>query len=313
MDRLAAADPVTERPAVESPERLRHLIEDGTQPMNAGAGRDGRARVGKRVVVGALLAIGASAAGVLLVSGSSGPGVNVAAAAYAATSPQSGVIEAVFIVRILRGSQAGGTLHQREWNDAKAGLRRELDSTTGPYGDTGETHVLESVTAPGRSESWSGGSEANVVQRKRTPRGTKVGLAFGGIALYGVEGIEFYRQLYRLGGMRLAGHERHDGRLLWKLESHPAGPGRDVHTRLIVLVDPKTFLPVSERQLDIALPGRPTIVESNLLSYRHLTRSESEGKLFDLAAQHPGARVVTSSMDPRFRPLHRRKAAGKRR
>jgi hypothetical protein len=321
MARLAAANPVPDPPAVEPAERLRRLIEDDMPPIDLGDRRDGRSRIRRRAFAGVVVAVGASAAGVLLTAGSSGPGVNVAAAAYAATAPQSGIVEAVFMVHIFRGSQAGGTLRQREWNDAAAGLRREMDTTTGPLGDTGETHVLESVYAPGRWENWSGGREANVVQRLRTPRDMKGSVAFGGISLDGVEGIKLYRELYRKGWMRLVGHERHEGRLLWKLESRPIvyadANGRRLavhtHTRLIVLVDPKTFLPLSERQIDVALPGHPTVVESNLVSYRHLPAGESEGKLFDLAAQHPGARVLTRTMVPRFRSMHGKRLIHKRR
>jgi hypothetical protein len=148
-------------------------------------------------------------------------------------------------------------------------------------------------------------------------------MAFGGIPLIGIEGIKVFRQLYLRGGMALVGRERHEGRLLWKLESRPIlyanANGRrlalETHTKLIVLVDPKTFLPVTERQIDIALPGHPTVVESDLLSYRHYAGGQSEGRLFDLAAQHPGARVHTSTAGlPRFVPLRKkRRVAGSRR
>ena len=37
------------------------------------------------------------------------------------------------------------------------------NSTTGPYGDTRETHTLEMAFAPGRWETWSAGREANTV------------------------------------------------------------------------------------------------------------------------------------------------------
>jgi hypothetical protein len=329
MARLVAANPVCELPDVESPERLRRLIacphtgEDDALALDLGlppderlpAGRGSRMR--RRALIAATLCIAASAAGVLLTSGSSGPGVNVAAAAYAATSPRSGVLEAVFLTRVFRGSQAGGTLRQHEWLDSAKRLWRERDSTTGPHGDTSETHVLEFVSAPGRWEVWSSGREANLVTRAMAPGYTKVSIAFGGISLTGVEGIKLYRQLYRKGLMALVGRELHQGRLLWKLESRPIGSadanGRmlavsETHTRLIVLVDPKTFLPVIERQIDIALPAHPTTAESDLLSYRHYVGGESEGSLFDLAAQHPHARVRTSTTHRRFvsgrRPRH---------
>jgi hypothetical protein len=318
MSRLAAANPVLDPPAVESPERLRRLIEDdapsldGRDEFHRSSSANRRSRVRRRALVAAALCAAASVIGVLLTSGSSGPGVNVAAASYAATSPRAGIVEAVFVTRIFRGSQAGGTLRQREWLDSAAGMKREQDSTTGPYGDTRETHVLETVSAPGRVELWSAGREANTVTRLRAHGDTRFNMAFGGIPLTGLEGIKLYRQLYLRGGMALVGRERYQGRLLWKLESRPftaANNGRKLavatHTKLIVLVDPKTFLPVNERQVDVALPGHPTLVESNLLSYGRYVGGQSEGRLFDLAAQHPRARVLTSNVRPRFVSMHR--------
>jgi hypothetical protein len=324
MTRLAAANPVLDLPAVESPERLRCLIEDDAparefvEPPSGGSRTGNGSRPRRRALIAVSVCLVASVLGVVLSSGSSGPGVNVAAAAYAAIAPKPGIMEAVLITRIFRGTQAGGTLRQREWLDSGAGLRREQDSTTGPYGDTRETHVLESVSAPGRWESWSAGREANLVTRVKVPGRVRFTMAFGGIPLIGVEGITIYRQLYQRGGMALLGHERHDGRLLWKLESRPFSDadGRMLsvaqHTRLIVLVDPKTFLPVIERQIDVALPGHPTVVESNLLGYRHYNGGESVGRLFDLVAQHPSAHVHTSTSSfPRFVPLHRDRPAGR--
>jgi hypothetical protein len=135
--------------------------------------------------------------------------------------------------------------------------------------------------------------------------------AFGGISLSGVEGIALFRQLYRRGGMALLGREQQAGRSLWKLESRPFSYsngrklGVAMHTRLIVLVDPKTFLPITESQIDIALPGHPAVVESNLLSYGRYAGTESEGRLFDLASQHPGARVRAVG-PPEFRSLRGR-------
>jgi hypothetical protein len=329
MARLAAANPVVDSPTVESPERLRCLIEDDAPALDLGErGYEGPprsrgSRLRRRALVALPLCLAASVAGVVLSSGSSGPGVNVAAAAYAATSPQPGIVEAVFVARVFRGAEAGGTLRQREWLDSAKGLRREQNSTTGPYGDTRETHVLESVFAPRRWETWSSGREANVITFVKVSRAMRVNMAFAGIPLIGVEGIKVFRQLYLRGGMALVGRERHEGRLLWKLESRPIlyanangrRLGLETHTKLIVLVDPKTFLPVTERQIDIALPGHPTVVESDLLSYRHYAGGQSEGRLFDLAAQHPGARVHTSTAGlPRFVPLHKkRRVAGKRR
>ncbi|HEY5285729.1 MAG TPA: hypothetical protein VIJ50_01320 [Solirubrobacteraceae bacterium] len=338
MTRLAAANPVATAPTVESPERLRRLIEDDARALDLNE-REGSSttskglrkasRLRRRALLAVPVCVAASVAGVLLTSGSSGPGVNVAAAAYAATSPRRGVVEAVFLARVFEGSEAGASLRQREWIDSSKGLRRKQYSTTGPYGDRAERHVLESVTAPGRWENWSAGPERNVVTRVRVPDDVKMNLAFDGISLTGVEGIGLYRQLYRLGGMKLVGRERHNGRLLWKLESRSIAGGRrltvatrtkrDVltvatHARLVVLVDPKTFLPVFERQIDVAQAGHPVVVENDLLSYRHYAGGESEGRLFDLALQHPSASVHTSNdRFPKFVPQHKQARSPKRR
>jgi hypothetical protein len=341
MARLRAANPVPKLPAVDSPERLRRLIalpctgeddptalEEGDAPALDLDDRDygslpanGGSRLRRRALVALPLCLTASVIGVVLSSGSSGPGVNVAAAAYAATSPRAGLVEAVFVTRVLRGREAGGTLRQREWNDSAADLRREQDSTTGPYGDARETHVLEIVDAPGRLEMWSSGHEAKTVTRIRERGEAKFDMAFDGISLGGIEGIKLYRQLYRRGAMRLVGRERDNGLSLWKLESHPAyadANGKKLsiepYTRLVVLVDPNTFLPVAVRQIDIVLPGDPIVVESNLVSYQHYAGRQSEGRLFDLAAQHPSARVLTSTANPtRFVRLRERRHTTKRR
>lgn len=325
--RLAAANPVSDTPALESPERLRRMIEDealsiGLDEFPRSRPGTGGSRIRRRALLAVPLCAAASVAGVVLSSGSTGPGVNVAAAAYAATAPQPGIVEAVFFARVFRGSQAGGTLRQREWRDAQTGQRRMQDSTTGHYGDTRETHTLEMVFAPKRWETWSAGGEANTITRVTGYGDMKIAMQFDGIALDGLEAINLYRQLYRLGGMKLVGRERHAGRLLWKLESRPIGhSGADgrvlaiaaTHMRLIVLVDPKTFLPVSERQVDVALPGRPTMVESNLIGYRHIPGGEPASKLFDLAAQHPSARIRTSTVQSRFVSMRRHRHSAKRR
>lgn len=358
MGRLAAANPVTEPPAVESAERLRRLIEDDTAAVAGGRSKSqgrptGHRRVrGTRMLAGALLTIGAAAAGLLLLGGSSDSGLNVAAAAYAATSPRAGIVEAVFVARRYpQGRIAGATLRQQEWTDAATGQRRELNTLDEPHADPPVHQVRDWVFAPHQIEEWRHGASQldsvrvqllsrtapslkfeNTILIEHTVADFKIHLAFGGIALDGIEGIELFRALYRKGLMRLVGHERHDGRLLWKLEGRPVtydanGIKVTEHTRLVVLVDPRTFLPVSERQIDFALPGHPTVAESNLIRYRHLLGDQDDSKVFDLAAQHPGARVVTSSMihqrsilaqantlkrNLALRSLHSRPARGRR-
>jgi hypothetical protein len=94
--------------------------------------------------------------------------------------------------------------------------------------------------------------------------------------------------------------------LLWKLESHPsAALAREDHTRLIVLVDPQSFLPITERAIETAEPGRPAIVESNLVSYRALAPGQVPKGLFDLATGHPRSQLFVTHAKPVFRRQQR--------
>ena len=299
--RLVAANPVPDTPTVEPPERLRRLIEDDARVLEPGERDNGSSRrspLRRRILIAVPLCLLAGVLGVVLSSGSSGPGVNVAAAAYAATSPKPGIVEATFITHIERGIQAGSILRQREWDYASMGLRRERVRFTEAYDGKRETHVSESASAPGRRETWDRGRlEVSTVPRVAVPPDLKLRMLFDEVTLDGVEAVELYRALYREGLVRLVGRERRGGLWLWKLESSPTSydaNGRKfaIHTRLVVLVHPKTFLPIVERQIDVALPGHPTVSESDLLSYRQLPAGAGHGKLFELTAQHPNARVL---------------------
>ncbi len=325
MTRLAHANPVLDPPVVESPERLRRLIacprtgEDAPMP-DIGERRDGYSSMSKgswmrrRALVAVPICVAASVAGIVLSSGSSGPGVNVAAAAYAATSPKPGIVEAVFVTHIERGIQAGSMLLQREWDDTGRGLRRERVTFAEAHDGKRETHVSESASAPGRRETWYRGRlEVSTVARENVLSDLKLRMAFAEVTLDGVEGIALYRALYRRGLMRLVGHERRYGQSLWKLESRPTSYGGAngiriaIRTRLVVLVAPKTFLPIVERVVDAALPGHPTALESDLLIYRRLPSGQSAANLFSLAAQHPPRvpQARRSSTPSRPRPLRR--------
>ena len=358
MARLAAANPVPDLPAVETPERLRRLIEDGAPESSLGVRRRRASGRVRRAALIALMAGCATLAGVLLTAGSSGPGVNVAAAAYAATSPQPGIVEAVFVARSYQGGRLA-TLRQQEWIDAATGRRRELNTLDA----AGVHQVSDWMFAPGLLEEWHGGSQPGTLRverippEQRIPRGPqgraitidalhaedvlrvehalsdeRIHLAFEGISLFdGIESIELFRDLYRKGWIKLVGRERRGTELLWKLESNairpirrPTGAGADSHTRLIVLVNPKTFLPVAERQVNVSVPGHPRVlVESNLVRYRRLPDDGAGQALFNLSAQHPRARVLVRQASfpdlARARhgagssaPRHLRKIAGKR-
>lgn len=260
-------------------------------------------RLRRGMLAGLPLGVGALATVAVLFLGSSDPGLNVAAAAYAATAPKQGIVEYLSLVHIYRGIHAGSTLRQREWIEASGARRRELDTITEPHDRSQSTRISDWSFSPRAFEHWESGRGSNVVLRVSRPPmryypdhpGFEIG---GGITLDGVEGIKLYRLLYHDGQVRSAGHERRDGRLLWKLESHPEPRGIDNHTRLIVLVDPHTFLPVFERQIDIDLPGHPAIVESELLSYRTVVGTPAGGSVFDLAAQHPGTQVLNAVPPP---------------
>ncbi len=177
MTRLAAANPVLEPPTVESPERLRRLIEDDALALESGDQRHRSSPTDKGCAGAPTLAhcrssVSRCAAWSASCSppGSSGPGVNVAAAAYAATSPKPGIVEAVFITHIERGIQAGSILRQREWDDAGMGLRRERVIFTEAHDGKRETHVSESASAPGRRETWYRGRlEVSTVPRVPAP------------------------------------------------------------------------------------------------------------------------------------------------
>ncbi|MGH2878190.1 MAG: hypothetical protein ACRDK4_01090 [Solirubrobacteraceae bacterium] len=270
-----------------------------------------RSRVPRRSRALAALPLLAAAivALVLLSSGASNPTLNVAAAAYAATTAPSGVVESTFLTRVYRGAGAGEAFHQRQWLQGATGRRRELNALSDPTSQSDPYEVNDWVFAPRRWENWSAGTHANVIHRvllRAHAPDLKVHFAFGGIGIYGAEGIALYRRLYRAGAIRLVGKQGYQGRQLWKLENHSAELERASHTRFVVLVDPHNFLPILVRQLDIRLPTHPTIVESAMLSYRVLPNGAAGEKLFDLAAQHPAARVLTrTSSGPHFRTQHR--------
>jgi hypothetical protein len=338
MARLAAADPVGEPPAVQSPERLRRLIEDDHPPAPSVPRRPrGAPMLRRRVLLGAVLAIAVSVAGLLLGGGSSEPGVNVAAAAYAATSPHGGIVEAAFVAhsyatpatcsgsRWCSGSASHPeTLSQDEWLDAATGQQRELITLDAPGASPPVHRVSDWVIAPGRSEEWDSAGRSDALTVEHLPRGRVAQqivklqhalradmehLAFNGLEFEGIETIELFRSFYRRGEMRLVGSERRAGKRLWKLESAAvARTGESVRagrlvrsrelTQLVVLVDPKTFLPVAETQLDVSDREHPhVLVESELVRYRRVPAGVASNGLFDLAAQHPQAHVLT-------RPLH---------
>ena len=124
-------------------------------------------------------------------------------------------------------------------------------------------------------------------------------MQFEGIALDGLEAIKLYRQLYRLGGMRLVGQRASRGPAAVEARK----PGRLGHSRTPTAgclgfrrrargwscssIRRRSCRCLGASESTWRLPGRPTVVESNLISYRHVLGGEAASKLFDLGAQHP--------------------------
>ncbi len=295
---LAAADPVAELPPVAPVESLTCLRES----TPAGARPRGRLRgraVGAAAVVGAL----AAWTGLVLSTGSSGPGVNVAAAAYAATSGGNGVIEAEFEIRSILHGAAQPALRHREWLDAATGRRRE--QTIGH----GEKVQSELALSPGWAEIWSSGptTAGTILRFKDQTRDEKP---------LKPSGLEFYRQLYQGGAIKLVGRQVLDGRLVWKLEGVVGFTQRHRGARLqpisgeVILVDPTTYLPVIEREVDLTRAGHPTVLETRLIHYRRIPQGPGSEALVLLSAVHRGAPTISRHT---FVPLHVARAQAERR
>ena len=344
---LAAANPVPELPAAESPERLRRLIEaedhtEGGARLHTPAGNlieaeghtvgGARRRAAARRLMRPLAAVGAAmlaaTVGLLLSNGASSPGLNIAAAAYAATSSGSGVLEARFVDRTFLAHGRVVTSHHREWIDATTGMRRERRTLSALIGRH-PSEIYELASSPGWIEIWdSAAGEQNVVRRVRYSAEQKVvrrvrysaaGERGGaprpdgprGGTTQTPTGVATYRRLYRERSIKLVGRERRDGRLLWKLEGDVGFALYSFHAKLVpimavvVLVDPRTYLPVVQRTVSL-LPGhrRQVQAESELLGYRRLPGGAASEALLKLSTQHPRARVVSSPTTPGSQRSH---------
>ncbi len=309
---LAAANPVPELPAAEPPERLRRLIEAEGHAVGGARRRTPAGRL-MRPLAAAGAAMLAAALGLLLSNGASSPGLNIAAAAYAATSSGSGVLEAQFVDRVFLANGQVVTSHHREWIDASTGMRRERRALSALI-SRHPNEIYELATSPGWIEIWdSAASELNVVRRIRYSAGGDREGALGpgprGRTTQAPTGVATYRRLYRERSIRLVGRERRDGRLLWKLEGNVAFAFHSFHAKpvaimaVVVLVDPRTYLPVVQRTVSL-LPGhrRQVQMESELLGYRRLPDGAASEALLKLSTRHPRARVVSSPTTP-FRVL----------
>jgi hypothetical protein len=286
LELLAAFNPVRELPPVAPFESLACLRE---RPP---AERTTPSRGTRRSVVRAAILLGLVAGGTaLLVSdGSSGPGVDVAAAAFAATSAGNGVVETEFLVRSGRPREARTPLfRRREWLQAATGRRREQTLSR-----TGKIET-ETATGPGFFETWVPGPAATgTIVRSR--------IYTSGVESSKPDGLALYRQLYQARGVSVVGRTRLDGQSVWKLESvtgwavHRTGGPSIPLIGEIVLVDPHTYLPVVERQVNLTRAGHPTMIESRLTSYRRLPRTAASESLVLLSTVRPGAKIMTAGV-----------------
>jgi len=286
---LVAANPVPELPAVEPVERLYALGVRAAAPDRRSRAR--KVRHGRAAALVAVLAVAAATTVGLAVTGGSTslPGVNIAAAAYAATSPGPSIVEVVFVQRFASGNVPPLTI--REWLQTSTGRRRVRNELPG----SGHFAEVETAIAPGAVENWdSADRSGNVIHREILQRSAPVQTP--------AEGIEQFRRLFKEDALRVVGHERRAGRLLWKLEGiigsakYSANAPLVPTTATVVLVDPKTYLPVLQRQINLTVPGRRVEGEKLLVGFRRLPVDHQSESLLSLRSQHPNARVLTRTL-----------------
>ncbi len=268
LDRLRAADPVPEMPpvspVVEIVCRLPQPPSDRHRPRRRAATLLGGA---------ALLAVAIS----FLVISTGSPPTNVVSAAYAAVARNDGVVYAVFDTHAA-GSKAA--IRQEQWVDAAHHAEREVVL----FGK----HVTERVAIGNRGESWSNDAPGRVIVESGT--NAHLGIAFGGLSLYGLGGVELFRQLYRAHRVVLTGHERRSNQTLWRLET-TGDQFAGTKARLVVLVSPKSYLPVVQSVEDLSDPEHAKVLsESRVLRYEHRDGTLLERAL-NLRLRHPTARA----------------------
>lgn len=284
LDLLARANPVRETPAVEAPERLRQMIEAaGPEAPVSREGRNwARPRVLQAMVATAL--VGAAVAlGLALTNSSSNTHLSVVASAYAALSPEDGILEASFVKReTLRHKRV--TIHEREWIDARTGIQRiRYDFAGAP---------AERALGDRWLEAWNGAAgHQHVIERIHLSIPLDRGKA--------VSALDAYRKLYLDKRIRLVGQVRWHGQLLWKLEGPGSGYMKSPHSpfvsleTIVVLVDPSTYLPVVRQNISLIKPGHPVETETELVKYKRLPVTPQNEALLRVYTQHPNARIET--------------------
>lgn len=315
IDALAALNPAPTPPEVESVERVLATIHEAPRAASWAERRRWLTRR-QSIVGGSSILLAACAVGLVLAGGSSGPGVNVAAAAYAATSTGSGIVEAEFVEHLFSAGRPTVKFHDREWIDTTTESRREQRLLPTAIRHHGQPVTFETASTPGWVEVWNGAGTSNAIYRFRdrpnalgippsSPE-TKSPATTPQLLLaqrQAIEGVTLYRRLYQQRSVKLVGRVRLYGRILWKLEGDNGWAFHSLRThgkfepisRIIVFVDPRTYLPVIERQINLIVPGHPVQAETQLLSYRRLPATTATEALLKLSTQHPNAQLVTTS------------------
>ena len=298
MKRLARANPVKVPPSVPSFAR-----PDGEARERPPA--RGHARRNGALALAAMA--GAAVISVVLASSSSRSPVDVLAAVYAATAPRGGIVESTTIIRSNLGPGHRSTERLHEWVQASAGRQRAVMSMSNSHGHAN----IDVVYLPRTWEIWRAGTTDSSLPFSRVARNTILRVQWtgsGGRAqehlgvrsgLVGEQWTQTFHTLYLKHQFRVAGKVRHRGQMLWKLEATPARArvrAREDQTSYYVLVDPRSFLPVYTRLIDLARPSDPTLSEVELVSLHTLPVTATNERLFDLTLQHPGTRVVTETM-----------------
>jgi hypothetical protein len=237
----------------------------------------------------------------LLAPASSTPSRALEVAALPA-DPTGGVLEARLYMHSRINGHRAASLAWREWVDAAHSRRRLQMSFGDPPSADAWAVASEDLTRAGVYEHWTSGPEGGVVTR-----------SYGRpIPVFGVEAslarkasLEDYRRLYRNGRLRLVGRVRWRGRSL--LELAPRRQSRSTREQIrgheLVLVDPRTLLPLLWRETFPHTLAAGMIVETEALSYREIPGPRAGPRLFDLAALHPAATLTV---------LHGRGAAQRR-
>ena len=298
---LAKRNPHPAAPPVPSAADMLAVVEDMEPP--SAARRVATVHSRARGVAVVLTAVAAVAGAVWQASVASNGSLDVAAAAYAATSPGARVLEASYEARTYASGRRAETLVQTVWLDTANSRARELIELSG----ADSKQAIDRVSQPGWITTWSSTDPRVMLRERSTLRyDTAASWSVGGLQVPGLGGVQLFRALYAAHKLRLAGR-RDSGP--WRLESEPMKTGGGPVLKLIALVDPHSFLPRTQELVHIG----PANQESVLARVRMLTYGtlpSGSVRMFDLAEQHPKAKVrLRHDSSPTFERFSRNRAS----